>query len=238
MANLRVQRTGAAFVLFDGGLFDRVPDGWFVESFWREKNLVTAERPGRGSVLFVRHADETWVLRHYRRGGLMARLNEDYYLWAGLERTRAFREWRLLDELSRRGLPVPRPIAAHVIKKGLSYRADILTACIENTRSYASMISSGDVGDGHWENIGRTLRRFHDEGVNHHDLNAHNILIDDRQRVFLVDFDRGGLRDRGAWTQSNINRLLRSLRKISLETGVAFDEAGWSRLVSSYESAR
>ena len=112
MANLRVQRTGAAFVLFDGGLFDRVPDGWFVESFWREKNLVTAERPGRGSVLFVRHADETWVLRHYRRGGLMARLNEDYYLWAGLERTRAFREWRLLDELSRRGLPVPRPIAA------------------------------------------------------------------------------------------------------------------------------
>ena len=100
------------------------------------------------------------------------------------------------------------------------------------------MISSGDVGDGHWENIGRTLRRFHDEGVNHHDLNAHNILIDDRQQVFLVDFDRGGLRDRGTWTQSNINRLLRSLRKISLETGVAFDEAGWSRLVSSYESAR
>ena len=238
MADLRVEKTGAAFVLFDGSAFARVPNEWFLESFWRDKNLVTDERPGRGSVLFVRHAEETWVLRHYRRGGFMARLTEDHYLWTGLERTRAFREWRLLQELSGRGLPVPRPIAAHVIREGLTYRANIITGCIENTRSWASMISSGDASDAHWENIGRTLRRFHDEGVNHPDLNAHNILIDDRQRVFLVDFDRGGLRGRGTWTRGNINRLLRSLRKISLETGVAFDEAGWGRLTGSYESAR
>lgn len=238
MVDPRVEKTDAAFVLFDGNSLNRVPEDWFLESYWREKNLVTEEKPGRGSVLFVRREEETWVLRHYRRGGFVAHLTRDHYLWTGLERTRAFREWRLLQQLFRRGLPVPRPIAAHVKRKGLSYRANILTACIENTRSWASLISSGEAGDAHWESVGRTLRRFHDEGVNHPDLNAHNILIDDRQRVFLVDFDRGGLRRAGTWTRGNIARLLRSLRKISLETGVAFDEAGWRTLMSSYESAR
>ncbi len=66
-------------------------------------------------------------LRHYRRGGLMARLADDLYLWTGEERTRAFREWRLLRQLREWQLPVPRPIAAGYRRHGLAYRADLLT---------------------------------------------------------------------------------------------------------------
>lgn len=238
MTDPRIERTDDTFVLFDGSMFDGVPENWFRESYWRDENLVVDEFPGRGKVLFVRHPRGSWVFRHYRRGGFMAALTEDRYLWTGLERTRAFREWRLLQELSNLGLPVPHPIAAQVVRQRLSYQANIITACIENTRSWASIISAGEAGREHWESIGRTLRRFHNAGVDHADLNAHNILLDDRQKVFLVDFDRGGLRRKGAWGQRNLRRLQRSLRKISLETGAAFDEADWDRLLNSYESAR
>ena len=238
MADPRVVTSDASFILYDDAGLDPIAKSWFQEIYWRERDLVVAEVPGRGSVLFIRHANDVWVLRHYRRGGFVARVTEDNYLWTGLERTRAFREWRLLRTLHNDGMPVPRPIAAHVTRAGLSYRADIITACIENTRSLASMIASGDGQASQWASIGTTLRRFHDKGVDHADLNAHNILIDAEQRVFLVDFDRGGLKGDGAWKRGNLKRLLRSLRKISLETGAAFDEEAWRLLLRSYRSER
>ena len=37
-------------------------------------------------------------------------------------------------------------------------------------------------------------------GVDHADLNAHNILLDGRGAVSVIDFDRGRVRERGAWT--------------------------------------
>ena len=238
MAAAKVEEREAGLVLYDDTALQSVEEDWFLESYWRERNLVVDQVSGRGSVLFVEGATGVWVLRHYRRGGFVARFIEDSYLWMGLERTRAFREWRLLHELTQRGLPVPLPIAAHVARNGTSYRADIITMRIPNTRPWASIVGSGDAESWQWEQIGLTLRRFHDEGVDHADLNAHNILIDDERRVFLVDFDRGRLRRRGGWQSRNIARLLRSLRKISLETGVTFDDAGWWNLVSSYRSGR
>ena len=42
-----------------------------------------------------------WVLRRYLRGGMAARFARDRYLWLGEERTRSFRELRLLAELLR-----------------------------------------------------------------------------------------------------------------------------------------
>jgi hypothetical protein len=47
---------------------------------------------------------DQWVLRHYRRGGAVARrLLADRYVWAGEERVRAFAEWRLLARLHASG---------------------------------------------------------------------------------------------------------------------------------------
>ena len=238
MGEPRVATAGTAFVLFDGAAFEDVPQAWFAESYWRERGLLVDAVSGRGLVLFVRRGDEHWVLRHFRRGGFVAALSEDRYLWTGLERTRAFREWRLLRELSGRGLPVSRPIAARVVRTGLSYRADLITARIENARSWASLVSAGEAQPADWRRVGLTLRRFHDEGVDHPDLNANNILVDDRREVFVVDFDRGRLRGGGRWKQRNLKRLLRSLRKISLQTGAVFDAAGWRGLLAGYASRR
>ncbi len=227
-----------SIVLYDAQRLAGFSDDWFREAYWRTTDKVVGEAAGRGSVVFVRHDDDTWVLRHYHRGGFVGRFIRDRYLWRGLEQTRAFREWRLLSELSELHLPVPPPIAARVSRYGVGYTADIITGYLNNTRSFESILNEGDAGLENWILIGRTLRRFHDHGVNHSDLNVRNILVDDAQQVFLVDFDKGELRRTGSWRDGNLRRLKRSLRKVALETGTAFDARGWQALEQSYRAAR
>lgn len=48
-------------------------------------------------------------------------------------------------------------------------------------------------------------------GVHHADLNAHNILLADDGAVYVLDFDRGRIRARGAWENNVLARLHRSL---------------------------
>lgn len=220
--------------MFDQTVLDDAYNDWFEPSYWRERQRIRGAASGRGSAIFVRYDGETWVLRHYHRGGFMARFINDFYFWQGLDRTRAFREWRLLAELYEDGLPVPRPIAARVIRSGLTYRADILTAYLDNTRSVDSILRAGEVLGDRWRVIGSTLRRFHDHGVDHSDLNVRNILLDDDGRVYLIDFDKGCMRQPGSWKQSNLKRLQRSLRKTALETGIPYDEDAWRRLEGGY----
>lgn len=230
-----IKRVGHRTVLFDRALLDDVFSEWFEPRYWRERERIQGVAAGRGSATFVAAEHETWVLRHYHRGGFMARFVDDYYVWHGLNGTRAFREWRLLAELHARGLPVPRPIAARVCRYGLSYTADILTAYLEGTRSVDSMLHAGESLGDQWQVIGGTLREFHDDGVDHSDLNVRNILIDNEGRVFLIDFDKGRLRGPGAWKQGNLKRLQRSLRKTALETGIPYDEEVWRRIEAGYE---
>lgn len=229
---------GSSGVLYDARRVAGVSDEWFEEAYWREAGQVVGEASGRGSVIFVRHNDSTWVLRHYHRGGFIGRFVSDRYVWRGLEQTRAFREWRLLSELCDLGLPVPTPIAARVRRSGLGYTADIITEYLDNTRSFESIINDADTCLEHWQRIGRTLRQFHDHGVDHSDLNVRNILLDNDHQVYLVDFDKGEIRGSGTWRDGNLRRLNRSLRKVALETGTNFDSNGWQALERSYLSMR
>ncbi len=235
-ADWRIEHEGSSFILCRRGEPERIVAEWFRDRYWRERDLVVGAEPGRGAVLFVRRGERTLALRHFRRGGAAARLTADRYLWTGLERTRAFREWRLLRELHDDGLPVPRPVAAHVRRSGLTWRGDIITERIADTRSLASAMTAGEVDAGTWEAVGATLRGFHDRGVDHADLNAHNVLLDAGMGVFLVDFDRGALRTGSGWQRRNFNRLRRSLRKIARTSGGAFGEPDWRRLLRGYRS--
>jgi 3-deoxy-D-manno-octulosonic acid kinase len=83
-----------------------------------------------------------------------------------------------------------------------------------------------------WSAVGRCLRRFHDAGVCHADLNAHNILLDEAGKPFLIDFDRGTRRGAGAWRGANLSRLRRSLDKLSGADG--FNLAAWTALLEGY----
>jgi 3-deoxy-D-manno-octulosonic acid kinase len=191
---------------------------------------------GRASIAIVNSGAERWVLRHYRRGGFIARISRDRYLWLGESRTRSFAEWRLLAELRRRGLPVPAPVAARYVRSPLTYRADLITEQLPNTLTLADAITGAELPRESWQAVGTTIARFHREGVHHADLNAHNILLGSgtEQNVYLLDFDRGEIRNRGGWEQDVLARLRRSLEKIKTQRpNVVFGEEQWNWLLAA-----
>ncbi len=192
------------------------PDrGWFDPA-----NPALTAQPvqsgGRGSAWFVHGPFGEGVLRHYRRGGAIARLSRDRYLWGGEARVRSVAELRLLETLQARGLPVPAPIAAAWWRDAATYRAAIIVARIPGTHTLASELSSGVDNEGGWNAAGGMIARFHDAGLEHGDLNAHNILFDANGKPWLIDFDKSHLHptaDRRR-AEANMERLERSIRKV------------------------
>lgn len=193
---------------------------WFDADHWaREASLVGSG--GRGAAWFIDSALGQWVLRHYRRGGLPGRWLTRDYLYLGHERARSISEFRLLLNMAAQGLPVPRPVAAYCRRRGLLYQAALI---IERIADAQSLTELKDPDQRHWwRAAGRCIRRFHDKGVYHADLNTDNILIaPDSGTVYLIDFDRGRYhQDRRAeapWKQANLARLKRSAFKKGTQT--------------------
>lgn len=185
----------------------------------------------RGSVQFLEIAGHDYVHRHYFRGGYLSRFIRDDYLWMGLRRSRPWREFLLLEQMKRNGLPVPQPILACVDHARMTYTGDLVTARLPGS-NLAQCLSAGLAVD--WPTLGRTIRRFHEGGIDHRDLNVYNIVMDEEE-VYLLDFDRARERSsRVGWTQRNLSRLKRSLVK----SGVLGDlEQVWERLMAGYRSA-
>ena len=238
MSDVRVVVEGRHVMLAAAELREAPEAKWFDAAEWRRGGAVAIETSGRGQVLIVPHGSDTWVLRHYRRGGLVARFIDDHYLWLGAESTRAFREWRLLRTLRTAGLSVPNPVAAHVHRTGAIYTADIITSYLRDTQKLSSFIAQGRVPAESWRRVGAMIRAVHDHGVDHPDLTAHNVLLDDEGNPFLVDFDNARVKPPGEWQRLGVERFNRSLRKVALETGTEFDAAAWRELTAGYETAR
>jgi 3-deoxy-D-manno-octulosonic acid kinase len=228
----------------DGGrmLYDTQRTGNFTAEFfdpeyWRKHDAIEGSARGRGTTWFIRAGDGHFVLRHYRRGGLIAKFSKDRYWFSSELETRSFAEWYLTYHLHRAGLPVPAPIAARYRREGSFYTADLITQRIENSESLAQRLLQGPLSLTQWIAVGRCLRRFHDAGVCHADLNAHNILLTPEQ-VYLIDFDRGTLRKRGWWADTTLVRLYRSLEKVTLLAAPeSFSDEDWHSLLAGYRES-
>lgn len=223
-------------ILFDAACIERPALGFFEPDHWRAQNALLGVAQGRGAASIFRHQDKTFVLRHYRRGGLMARLSDDRYRWSGLDKTRAWREWHLLVAMYEQGLPVPRPVAARVVRHGLFYRADLVTLCLAGVTPLADLLMQRSLAEAQWREVGATIKRFHLAGFYHADLNARNILVDESGQVFVIDFDKGEKRaPEQGWQRENLERLQRSLLKFKKsQPQFWFDEQCWQWLSAGY----
>lgn len=216
------------------GSLDADAAALFEPEYWRGRGRLEPADRGRGSAWFVGDEARDWVLRHGRRGGLVARFARDRYLWTGERRVRTFAEWRLLAELSARGLPVPVPIAARYLRRGLVYRCDLITRRISGARPLSAWSPSEPPPP--WSAVGAAVANLHRAGVDHADLNAHNILLDGCGGVSFIDFDRSRIRADGAWKMGNLRRLRRSLEKIAAAGGGGALEAAWDAFLAGYRA--
>jgi 3-deoxy-D-manno-octulosonic acid kinase len=150
---------------------------------------------------------DRWVVRHYHRGGSVARLLGDRYLRVG--EPRPFRELRVLEAVRARGVPAPEPVGAAVYPAGPFYRGDLVTRWVPASVDLASLLfnpmrpspvegpveetaghpvgadsggglaadPAGDTRLAAMRATGRLVRLLHDRGVAHPDLNLKNVLL-------------------------------------------------------------
>ena len=185
---------------------------------------------GRGGAWYVEGEAGPAVLKRYRRGGWMAALSEDAYLWLGEESARSWKEFALLRDMHGDGLPVPVPLAAAWRRSGWRYRACLLTQRIPAVESLVAAVRRRGI-DAPWAAIGATLARFHHRGLHHADLNAHNVLLGRDDSVHVIDCDKGRIEQApGDWCARVLERLERSLRKRLGDIDASVIAAGMARL--------
>lgn len=217
--------------------YEGVTAAWFSPGFW-EGRARPVTSGGRGGAWFIETEPAGMVLRHYRRGGLMARLAEKTYLFTGFDQARSLAEFRLLGQLRSLDLPVPEAVAAIAWKYRLIwYRAAILVKRIPGAVTFSDCPRLGEVSI--WQLLGQVIRRFHDNGVDHVDLNCDNILVAEK-KIYLIDFDRCKLvpesdnEESSAWKLRNLERLHRSVRKRCPDLSPAQRENLWQHLLKAY----
>ena len=229
---------GGTVVWADTGLFSAAHTQLFDPAWWRGAGQAQTRGAGRGNMHQVADQGGNYLMRHYYRGGWMARLSRDLFWQQDVAQSRAMREFSLLGRLRAHGLPVPRPAAARYQRVGLWYRADILVQTIPQAQDVAQLLhQQRSLTPREWTALGRAVRQLHDAQVWHSDLNCHNLMLDAAGRAWIVDFDKCGFRDGEHWKADNLARLLRSLRKeLRLDPSFRWSQAQWPTLLDAYAS--
>jgi len=245
IATIATFQQGSLYCQYDVKAIKQFSPDMLDAQFWQRQHLVTGSAQGRGTTWFVKYSDTSssiekhWVLRHYYRGGLIGKFINDSYWFSSYQNTRAAQEFALLATMQQLALPVPKPIAYRVVRRGLLYRADLLSSRIENAQDLVAILSNRALPHDLWKKIGSTIKRFHNDSVYHHDLNAHNILINGSNDVFVIDFDRGEIRrnNKNGWQQANMARLQRSfIKELHQLKQFYFSQSSWKSLLEGYLS--
>ncbi len=232
-----VERTRNGAILYDKAIINQISAERFTAEGWLHAEILTGplQSGGRGNTMFVGNVPRQFVLRHYRRGGLLGRFVRDSYIFSGEDLTRSFMEWRLLDKLAANNMNVPRPAAARFCRRGTIYTADLITVRIPDVVALSQYIADEDRGEEFWQSLGASIWKFHEAGVYHADMNAYNVQVDNDGDIWMLDFDKGALKPPGPWQQETLSRLHRSLEKVSsLDPQLHFCAANWEQLLAGY----
>ena len=227
-----IHKESSLAIAYDASLMEMPTVDYFSVDYWRSKQALEGEAVGRGSAWFINTAFGPVVLRQYLRGGWVAKISRQSYFFSTVSRSRPFREYHLLAALYDLGLPVPKPVTALCEFHGIISSGALMTARISSAQTLADVLPGNEAI---WGSVGKCIRRFHDTGVWHADLNARNILLDADLRVFLIDFDRARFTPGKVVNgEGNLKRLKRSLVKLWPTGELSAMQTAWTQLIAAY----
>lgn len=164
-----------------------------------------------GPILFAR-----WG----RRGGLARFITRDLYFGAS---ARPLRELAIANEARLRGIPIAEPIGTMIETVALGfYRSAFLTRALTGMTLWEFLRADDEAAvRAHVvEMARRAIDTMHNGGVQHADLNLHNLFVSqsgERIVVLILDLDKARLFDGPvplANRQANFTRLARSAHKL------------------------
>jgi 3-deoxy-D-manno-octulosonic acid kinase len=185
---------------------------------------------GRAPHPVVRVDGDLWVVKSYRRGGWVARWNNEHYL----SYERFFRELEVCARALREGVPTVLPIALVVKRNIMGFcRAWLISPFIEGSFNLAELILDARQAQADFPHktmvtvfraAGKAVRCMHRAGIDHQDLNLKNLLVakapraaqKNEERVLILDWDRARVRAKedDGFAFKNLLRLYRSALKL------------------------
>jgi 3-deoxy-D-manno-octulosonic acid kinase len=175
-----------------------------------------SELRGRGALASVALEDGgRAVVRPLTRGGLLGKLVRR----VSLDRDRARAELLVSCGAAARGARVLEVLAAVTRPLGLGWTHALVTREVEGARDLLAALAQGSPDERRSALVqaGRAVRRMHDAGVDHTDLNLKNVLLTAHGEALVIDLDRCRLAAgpaSGAVRRGNLLRLLRSWTKL------------------------
>jgi len=161
---------------------------------------------------------ERMVLRHYSHGGLLRFVTRDLYLLG----SRSFQELALTEEIRSSGIGTVQPVGAmHRCFLTPFYRAYLMSLEIPGAKDmvhYLQDIGPQPAGETLVakrkiiRSAGFLLRKFHQAGFFHADLQLKNLLVTDG-KVLIIDLDRS-YRKPSLSTGERVKNLLRLNRSV------------------------
>ncbi len=192
-----------------------------IEGFLERNRQVSRYLEGRTSHPSVSLEDgKRIVFRHYTHGGLLGAMLGDRYLFG----SRSFEELTLTEEIRSCGIPTVQPVGAiHRSTLPPFYQAYLFSLEIPHAKNliqYFQESASHPAPEYLSQKrkfirmAGLLLRKFHQAGFFHGDLQLKNILVAEDE-VFLIDFDRSYRKLSLALKEKmrNLLRLNRSVEK-------------------------
>lgn len=144
------------------------------------RSISTTHLEGIGSV----------VVKHYRRGGWLSHLINKTYLKWGKPRCRL--EFEQMQSAIRAGVRVPEPIA-YAYRGLIFYKAWLVTKEINNQKSLAQVsLDSPDRAEMMTHALIDQITTLIDHRIFHADFHPGNILVDNQDEIYIIDFDKAG----------------------------------------------
>jgi 3-deoxy-D-manno-octulosonic acid kinase len=146
------------------------------------------------------------VLKQLRRGGLVGKLWRDRHLGIG----RLIRNLTIPAEARRRGVATPAVVAVLCARGPVGlWRGWLAIAALDGEDLLARLRRGVDAGLDDARCALRAVRRAHEAGLEHPDLNLGNLFIDVEGGAHVIDLDGARLRDRALGIGRRSRELLR-----------------------------
>lgn len=156
------------------------------------------------------------IVKHYRRGGILANLITQSYLRA--TKTRSQIEFEQMQHIRAKGVSAPKPVA-YAYRGNLFYKAWLVSLEIIHSQTMAEFSRTepnrvANVMDA----LNRQVRILVDNQIMHADFHPGNILVDSKEQIYIIDFDKCTVcRDDANTLESRYrNRWCRAVKKHGL----------------------
>jgi 3-deoxy-D-manno-octulosonic acid kinase len=181
------------------------------------KNSVHSALGGRTSITVARlQGIGSVVIKYYRRGGAIRYLMKKRYVKCG--KTRCQIEYELLQKVRSLGINAPEPVA-FAYKGRLFYQCWLVTREIRDHQTLVQLSRSNEEqARMAMKAVVKQVSMLIKNKILHADLHPGNVIVDNQNQVYLLDFDKGGVfpGDKNALRTRYLRRWNRAIQKHGL----------------------